>query len=115
MVKESNYLEAVPAGCGVMADRGFKDIGKLLHERKCNLIRPPSVSSAVKPTRAEVLQTKQIASLRIHIERVIRRVREFEYLKPHSVIDHSLIGDTDSVTKIACALINLQSSIIKQK
>ncbi|KAJ8936166.1 hypothetical protein NQ314_012462 [Rhamnusium bicolor] len=96
-----------------MTDRGFKDIGKLLHEQNCKLIRPPSVSSTEKPTKAEVLETRHIASLRKHIEWVIRTVREFEYLKPHSVIDHNLIAHTDSVTVIACALINLQTSIIK--
>ncbi|KAJ8941372.1 hypothetical protein NQ318_000838 [Aromia moschata] len=69
LVEDSGYLEIVPAGCGVMADRGFKGIGKLLHERNCQLVRPPSVSSAEKPTKAEVLETKRIASLRIHIER----------------------------------------------
>lgn len=97
LVQESGYLEVIQLGCGVMADRGFKDIGKLLHDRLCHLCRPPSVSSSAKPTIAEVLQTKRIASLRIHIERVIRRVREFEYLKPHSVVNHNLIGHTDSV------------------
>lgn len=115
LVQESGYLNVVPTGCSVMADRGFKDIAKQLHEKNCILVRPPSVSSTVKPTKGEVLESKRIASLRIHIERVIRRLREFEYLKPHSVIDHSLIGNTDLVIEIACALINLQNPIVKQK
>ena len=94
-----------------MADRGFKEIVKLLHERNCTLVRPPSVSSSTKPTRAEVMENKTIASLRIHIERVIRSIREFE---PHSVINHNLIPQTDAVIKITSALINLQYPIIKQ-
>lgn len=114
LVRSSGYLTVVPEGSGVMADRGFKDIGKDLHERNCYLIRPPSVSSSVKPTKAEVIESKRIASLRIHIERVIRRIREFEYLKPHAVINHNLIGHTDAVMKIACGLINLQNPIIRQ-
>ncbi|XP_018575951.1 uncharacterized protein LOC108914593 [Anoplophora glabripennis] len=113
LVEDSGYLQILKAGCGVMADRGFKDIAKLLHERNCHLIRPPSVSSAEKPTKLEVLETKRIAGLRIHIERVIRRVREFQYLKPYSVVDHNLVPHIDSVIVITCALINLQTSIIK--
>ncbi|XP_031334451.1 uncharacterized protein LOC116164410, partial [Photinus pyralis] len=108
LVKTCGYLSLVPSGCSVMADRGFKDIGKDLHEQNCCLVRPPSVLSSAKPTKIEVMESKRIASLRIHIERVIRRVREFQYLKPHSVINHSLIGHTDAVVQIACALINLQ-------
>lgn len=114
LVEESGFLDLLPDGCSVMADRGFKDIGKQLHDKNCQLVRPPSVSSSVKPTKSEVLETKRIASLRIHIERVIRRLREFEYLKPHAVIDHNFIGHTDQVIEIACALINLQGPIIKQ-
>ncbi|XP_030762457.1 uncharacterized protein LOC115887232 [Sitophilus oryzae] len=114
LVQICGYLDQVPVESSVMADRGFKDIAKFLHERKVNLVRPPSVSSSTKPTRAEVMESKRIASLRIHIERVIRRIREFQYLKPHSVINHNLIAQTDAVIKIACALINLQNPIIKQ-
>lgn len=114
LVQTCVYLQVIPPGSSVMADRGFKEIAKYLNEKHCVLVRPPSVSSSVKPTRAEVIESKQIASLRIHIERVIRRIREFQYLKPHSVINHNLIGQTDLVIKIACALINLQNPIIKQ-
>ncbi|KAJ8928978.1 hypothetical protein NQ314_018383 [Rhamnusium bicolor] len=70
LIEDSGYLEIVPVGCGVMADRGFKDIAKLLHERNCKLIRSPSESSAGKSTKAEVLETKRIVSLHIHIERL---------------------------------------------
>lgn len=115
LVQTCGYLDQVPAGSSVMADRGFKDIAKYLHERNCNLVRPPSVSSSTKPTRAEVMESKRIASLRIHIERVIRHIREFKYLKPHSVINNNLIGQTDSIIRIACALINLQNPILKQE
>ncbi|KAI4455506.1 thap domain protein [Holotrichia oblita] len=114
LVYTCGYLDQIPAESSVMADRGFKVIAKYLHERKCTLVRPPSVSSSTKPTRAEVMESKRIASLRIHIERVIRRIREFKFLKPHSVINHDFIGQTDAVIKIACALINLQNPIIKQ-
>ncbi|XP_024893446.1 uncharacterized protein LOC112468481 [Temnothorax curvispinosus] len=84
------------------------------NEWKCELIKPPSVSSTHKPTKSEVLETKRIASLRIHVERVIGRLREFDFIKPHAVINHSMLSYTDDIIVIASALINLHSPIIKK-
>lgn len=113
ILEQCDFLKILPTNCHVMADRGFKHVDKMLAQKQCTLIRPPSVASTTKPTKQEVIESKRIASLRIHIERVIKRLREFAFLKPHSVIDHSLIVHTDSMINISCALINLQSPIIK--
>ena len=69
-----------------MADRGFKCIDVLLNKINCVLIRSPSVSQKSKSTKDDVLETKRIAILRIHIERVIGRLREFEMLKPNALV-----------------------------
>lgn len=97
-----------------MADRGFKHIEPHLQKNGCTLIRPPSVASSVKPTKAEVMETKRIASLRIHIERVIRRIREFAILKPHAGIHHLTLDIMDEIVVIVAGLINLQKPIINQ-
>jgi len=97
-----------------MADRGFKNIDFMLEKEMCKLLRPPSVFSNKKSTKEEVLETKRIASLRIHIERVICRLREFNTLKPHALIHLSLVSNVDEIITIACALINLQKPMITQ-
>ncbi|KAF9801549.1 hypothetical protein SFRURICE_015043, partial [Spodoptera frugiperda] len=51
-----------------------------------------------------------IASLRIHVERVIRRLREFYMLKPHACVNLKHVKILDDIVIIACALINLQDS-----
>lgn len=112
IVQHSGFLDILPLHVAIMADRGFKHIDHLLTTRGCTLIRPPSVSSNVKPTKLEVHETKRIASLRIHVERVIRRLREFSCLAPHACIDNKLIPYTDHITKIVCGLVNLQSGVI---
>ncbi|GBP28572.1 hypothetical protein EVAR_23037_1 [Eumeta japonica] len=58
----------------VMADRGFKHVEQHLLKSNINLVRPPTVERGVKMTKSQAKLTKQIASLRIHIERVIRRL-----------------------------------------
>lgn len=113
LFEECGILNQLPEKCGVMADRGFKSIQTILNKKQCELIRPPSVSNKEKPTKDEVLLTKQIASLRIHIERIIRRLREFQILTPHSCLKKYIMPQIDSIVIIVCALINIQMPIIK--
>ncbi|KAM0736958.1 hypothetical protein ACS0PU_000051 [Formica fusca] len=97
-----------------MADRGFKNIEHLLQKKGCILFRPPSVSSNSKPTKEEVVETRCIASLRIHVERVCRKIKEFNILKPHSTIHHDTIDTVDDMIIVAADLINIQLSLIAQ-
>lgn len=48
------------------------------------------------------------------MERVIRRVREYKILEPHSCLDGNTIHYMDDIVNIAAALINIQKPIIKQ-
>ncbi|XP_050510330.1 uncharacterized protein LOC126892532 [Diabrotica virgifera virgifera] len=112
IAEHSGFLNILPSNVAVMADRGFKHIDHLLRSKGCVLIRPPSVSVGTKPSKDEVFETKRIASLRIHVERVIRRLREFSFLAPHACIDNKLLCYSDNIIKIVCGLINLQSGII---
>ncbi|XP_063835196.1 uncharacterized protein LOC135084323 [Ostrinia nubilalis] len=113
LVENCTFLDSLEPGTCILADRGFKHIEFYLKQRNFSLVRPPSVSSGSKLTKSEVRLTKQIASLRIHIERVIRRIREFAILKPHSVVNSNLIPILDECIVTACALINIQDSLIK--
>lgn len=113
LVEDCNFLDQLEPGVSILADRGFKHIEQLLLQKGFNLVRPPSVSANLKLSKVEARKTKEIASLRIHIERVIRRLREFSMLKPHSVVNTNLIKFLDDCVVITCALINLQDSIIK--
>ena len=84
----------------------------MLNERGMKLLRPPSVINDDKLSKNEVRQTKVIAGLWIHIEGVIRHIGEFHMLKQHSVINLNILCVLDCIIVIACALINLQDSII---
>ncbi|XP_011859108.1 PREDICTED: uncharacterized protein LOC105556620 [Vollenhovia emeryi] len=113
LFEKSVIMSILPEKSALMADRGFKQIQCILHKKHIELVRPPSVSTQQKSTKEEVLLTKRIASLRIHVERVIRRIREFSILEPHATIDHYTMPYIESVVKIAASLINLQEPVIK--
>lgn len=113
LVEKSDLLDTLQPNAVVLADRGFKEIECLLNARGMKLLRPPSVFSGVKQTVVEARRSKVIASLRIHVERVIRRVREFLILKPHSVVHYKYVPYLDEIVIIACGLINLQDELIK--
>lgn len=113
VVENCNFLNTLEKGSCILADRGFKHIEQMVLKTDLQLVRPPSVTAGSKLSKHEAHQTKQIASLRIHIERVIRRLREFAMLKPHACINNNLLRVLDEVIIIASALINLQDSVIK--
>ncbi|KAJ8966275.1 hypothetical protein NQ314_003643 [Rhamnusium bicolor] len=113
IVEASNYLNILPPNCDVMADRGFKGIGGLLNKKNCNLIRPPSIQTGIQSTKQEVKESKRIASLQIHIERVIRRLREFAILDKHTCLHHELVPKVDYFITIVCGIVNLQGPLIK--
>lgn len=113
IVEDCGFLEKLPPSVAVMADRGFKSISHLLIKKNCTLIRPPSVSKTIASSKEEVNQSKRIAALRIHVERVIGRLREFNMLLPHSRIDNHLIPLLDHVIITACGIINMQDFLIK--
>lgn len=109
--EDCGILQTLPEGSAVLADRGFKNIAHLLQQNGHTLIRPPSVSAKVKPTKKEVLGTKKIAALRIHVERAIGRLRGFELMLPHACVDLKQVDLLDSVVISACGIVNLQSSL----
>lgn len=113
IVENCNFLDYLDPGTAILADRGFKHVEQTLSKKGIKLLRPPSVASGSKLSKEEVRQTKIIASLRIHVERVIRRIREFNMLKQHSVINKNFLRVLNDIVVIACALINIQDSLIK--
>lgn len=108
----SRFLEHIN-NCTIMADRGFKHIERLLSERQCKLVRPPSVSEGTILQESDTKTAKQIAALRIQIERVIKRIREFKMVETHSRINLHYLGLLDEIMIIVCGIINTQGPLIK--
>ncbi|XP_065067591.1 uncharacterized protein LOC135693131 [Rhopilema esculentum] len=74
----SGILELLEPGDAVMADKGF-DVEDLLKEKGVVLNIPPFLQKQTQFKPVDVQETKTIAKLRIHVERAIRRIKEYHF------------------------------------
>lgn len=112
LFKISGIMNVLPKNSEIMADRVLKNIDNILQKQNIKLSRPLSVLASRKQSKEEAILTKKIASLRIHIERLIKRCREFDFFKPLATVNHCDVSHFNPVLKIASGLINLQYPII---
>lgn len=113
VIQDCGFLAHLKPGMSVIADEGFKAIESVMNQTGCTLVRPHSIVTGTVHDAAQVLWSKQVASLRIHVERAIRRVREFDMLRCHACINARLVPLTDACVRIACGLVNLQPRLTK--
>lgn len=109
IVNDSGYLELVEPGDQILANKGFPQIRTALLERQCVLIMPPFATNP-QCTEEEVLEGYSIASVRIHIERAIQRIKVYEILREVNV---DLFPFIDKIMCIACVLTHNKEPIIR--
>lgn len=78
ITRESGICDLLEAGDNVMVDRGF-DIGNIVPEG-VSVNMPPFLSGREQMTAAETEETMSIASVRIHVERAIGRIKTYHIL-----------------------------------
>jgi DDE superfamily endonuclease/Helix-turn-helix of DDE superfamily endonuclease len=117
ITKESGFLDYLKPGDFVMADRGFT-IDDLLKPLNCSLIIPAFTRGKSQLSYMECKKSREIANLRIHVERIIGLLRNkysilSEALSPDLLIkDDERIPLIDKIVKVCCALVNNSPSII---
>ena len=94
----------------VMADRGFK-IKTDLAAKQCTLAIPPSAAKGVQMRTKDVQTTSRIANVRIHVERVIKRLKEFSIFSS-SDLPLQLAPVYKEMIIICAALANLKKPLI---
>ena len=97
LLRGSGYLDSLRAGTTVLADRGFKEVEADLAARGCHLARPASVAQGEQLPTSKVLSMKTIAGLRIHVEKVIRRILVYKILDMHSCLPLSVMDLLDNI------------------
>ena len=79
----------------------------------CRLVVSPGARVESQMTTSEAKKTKEVAKLRIHVERAINRIRFFRILK--GTIPVTMMQHVDDITLTCAALCNLKSKLIKTK
>ena len=76
LTRRSGLLGALERGDSVMADRGF-DIEEDLTLLGVKLNIPPFLKGKTQFSASELVETRRIASLRIHVERAMEQLKNF--------------------------------------
>lgn len=97
------------AGDNIIADKGFT-ISDLLEPIGVGLNIPPFVGSRSQHNPSEVIETQEIAFERIHVERAINKIKNFQIF--NRVIPLSLTGSLNQMWTVSAMLTNLQNPII---
>ncbi|NP_001103508.1 uncharacterized protein LOC799220 [Danio rerio] len=105
----SGFLEYLRPGDEVMADRGFT-ISDLLYEKKVKLVIPAFTKKGMQLSEEDTTNTRRIANVRVHVERVICRLKTFKIIS--QTVPINLTPKIDKILRICAALCNLRSDII---
>ena len=104
----SGILDLLEPSDAVMVDKGFL-IEDLLQPLGCSLIIPPFLSANAQFTTQEVQTMNEIARLRVHVERAIRRVKEYHIFD--KVIPLNLTGSINQIWTVCCLLTNFHGPL----
>ena len=92
-----------------MADRGF-DVHDLLQSVGVELNIPPYLSGRLQLDEPELVETRRIASLRIHVERPIERIKNYHFFdRP---IPSTLVCITDQAFFVCAVLTNVYPPLV---
>ncbi|XDV43895.1 hypothetical protein PO909_012284 [Leuciscus waleckii] len=103
LFRQSGIIPLLDKDMAVMVDKGFR-IDDLV---PCKVYRPPFLSKKSQLSHGEVLVTQDIARLRIHVERTIRRIKENKLFD--TIIPLSICGSINQLFAVACLLTNYQN------
>lgn len=109
LVKRSGIIDKFDPGDTLLADRGF-NIQELLLMTGVKLAIPPFLRGKKQFSLQDDQKTKTVANARIHIERVIGRMKDFHIMKSELPLD--MFDLFDHMVTVVAALINLQPPIV---
>ncbi|XP_037526103.2 uncharacterized protein LOC119403231 [Rhipicephalus sanguineus] len=111
IVQQSGVLDILEPWDAVMVDKGFK-IEDLLPLGVSRHMPPFRIAGEPQMSQQDVEETKRVASARVHIERVIRRIKEFHILdRPFPI---NMIDLADAVFKTCAYLCNFRGALIRK-
>lgn len=106
---KSGFMEKLETGNVILADRGFQ-LSEEFATRGAILKVPSFTKGKSQMPAADVDRSQQIANVRIHIERVIGRMRKFEILNTRIPITQ--VDLLDCVVVVVAGLVNFNKSVV---
>ena len=103
LTRKSGLLELLENGDSIMADRGF-DIQDDLTPLGVRINIPPFLKGRPQLEANELIETRRIASLRIHVERAMERIKNFHIFD--RTIPASLTNVTEQMFTVCAILTN---------
>ena len=118
LTQESGFLNHLEPGNVVLADRGFT-IESDLAVYGAKLEIPSFTRGKSQLSQREVEYSKQLSTVRIHVERVIGNLKKkFKLLKgplPVTVLKHKQdtnVSNIDKILHVCASLVNLSESVV---
>ena len=110
MTIEAQLVDLLEDGDEVLADKGFPEIKAKIDEagKKVLLVMPPFLEKKSEFSKEETALTYSVAKVRIHVERIMQRLRTYKILQ---FIPEHFFSSIDDVLHMACVLVNLQPPI----
>ena len=111
ITNDCGILKLLEDGDSVMADNGFDVESDLPNGISLNI--PPFLCNKEHLSLEEETGTRRIASVRIHVERAIARVKNFRILS--TVFPISMAADLNKIWVICCYLTNFLPPLLVEK
>jgi len=111
ITKSCGFLNYLLPGDEVMADRGFT-IAEDLCARQVKLNIPSFMKGRSQLTQQETIESRRIASVRIHVERAIARVKSYRIL--NTSLHIKSLKKLDKELRVVSGLCNLHDSLIRK-
>ena len=118
LTENCGLLDQLLPGDTVLADRGF-NIQESVGLYMATITIPASMKNKKQLTGVEVEQTRNIANVRIHVERIIGNIRKkYTFLSKSQPVDFVIRRETtnnavlDMAVTVCCALNNICNSVV---
>ena len=111
LTRESGFLKTIDdkPGISIMADRGFT-IRDMLNDIGVKLNMPPFLEGRAQLPAREIQEGRKIASLRIHVEQAIGRMKYFDILK--GTVPISMARQINQIVCVCGFLTNFQPALV---
>ena len=110
---QSGFLDLIEQGDLILADKGFPKIENDLNNAGGILVMPPFATAGRQFTELENKAGYQCASVRIHIERCIERLKRFDILSGRP-LKMTMMKHIDDILLVTAFLVNMYPDLIKQ-